>query len=93
MRDNSILVKGAEKIGIVLSEKQQQQFEAYYDYLVTQNEVMNLTAITEYEEVLTKHFLHRPCERLPGKRCWTWEQEQGFREFLLKLHFRIRNLF
>ena len=57
MRDNSILVKGAEKIGIVLSEKQQQQFETYYDYLVSQNEVMNLTAITEYEEVLTKHFL------------------------------------
>ena len=57
MRDNSILVKGAEKIGIVLSEKQQQQFEAYYDYLVAQNEVMNLTAITEYEEVLYKHFL------------------------------------
>lgn len=57
MRDNSILVKGAEKIGIVLSEKQQEQFEAYYDYLVAQNEVMNLTAITEYEEVLCKHFL------------------------------------
>jgi len=57
MRDNSILVKGAEKIGIVLSNKQQEQFEAYYDYLVAQNEVMNLTAITEYEEVLCKHFL------------------------------------
>lgn len=57
MRDNSILVKGAEKIGIVLSKKQQDQFEAYYDYLVAQNEVMNLTAITEYEEVLCKHFL------------------------------------
>lgn len=57
MRDNSILVKGAEKFGIVLSEKQQQQFETYYDYLVAQNEVMNLTAITEYEEVLQKHFL------------------------------------
>ena len=57
MRDNSILVKGAEKIGIVLSDKQQQQFEAYYDYLVAQNKVMNLTAITEYEEVLCKHFL------------------------------------
>lgn len=57
MRDNSILVKGAEQIGIVLSDKQQEQFEAYYDYLIAQNEVMNLTAITDYEEVLCKHFL------------------------------------
>lgn len=75
MRDNSILVKGAEKIGIVLSEKQQQQFEAYYDYLVAQNEVMNLTAITEYEEVLCKHFLDslfvaKKIHDFQGKRYW-----------------------
>ena len=57
MRDNSMLVTGAEALGISLSEKQQQQFENYYEYLIAQNEVMNLTAITEYEEVLQKHFL------------------------------------
>lgn len=57
MRDNTILLSGAEKIGVVLSKEKQEQFEAYYDYLIAQNEVMNLTAITEYEDVLCKHFL------------------------------------
>lgn len=57
MRDNSLLIKGAEKLGISLNKEQQQQFEAYFDYLIEQNKVMNLTAITEYEEVLCKHFL------------------------------------
>lgn len=57
MRDNTILLSGAEKMGIVLSKEMQEQFEAYYDYLIEQNQVMNLTAITEYEEVLCKHFL------------------------------------
>lgn len=57
MRDNSTLLRGAAKLGIELNEKQQNQFETYYEYLVEQNEVMNLTAITDYEEVLRKHFL------------------------------------
>ncbi len=57
MRDNTILLRGAEKLGISLNEKQQEQFERYYEYLIEQNQVMNLTAITEYEEVLQKHFL------------------------------------
>jgi len=57
MRDNQILLRGAKQLGIELSDRQQEQFELYYEYLVEQNEVMNLTAITEYEEVLKKHFL------------------------------------
>lgn len=57
MRDNAILTQGALEMGVSLNEQQLQQFETYYDILVEQNQVMNLTAITEYEEVLTKHFL------------------------------------
>ena len=33
------------------------KFEKYYDRLVTVNEYMNLTAITEHDEVYNKHFL------------------------------------
>ncbi len=42
---------------IDLTEKQLEQFRTYYQLLTTWNEKINLTAITEYEEVLTKHFL------------------------------------
>ncbi|MCP8971217.1 16S rRNA (guanine(527)-N(7))-methyltransferase RsmG [Ectobacillus ponti] len=45
-----------EEKGIVLSPHQLQQFERYYELLVEWNEKMNLTAITEKEEVYLKHF-------------------------------------
>lgn len=44
-------------MGIDLSEKQFLQFEKYYELLTEWNSFMNLTAITEHEEVLKKHFL------------------------------------
>ena len=46
-----------KELGIELSELQFEQFEKYYKLLVEWNEFMNLTAITEYEEVYEKHFL------------------------------------
>jgi len=33
------------------------QFDQYYDLLMEWNKVMNLTGITEYEDVITKHFI------------------------------------
>lgn len=57
MRDNKILRKGLEDLNIELHETQFEQLEQYYDLLIEWNSFMNLTAITEYEEVLTKHFL------------------------------------
>ena len=46
-----------KELGIELSDLQFEQFEKYYKLLVEWNEFMNLTAITEYEEVYEKHFL------------------------------------
>ena len=42
---------------IKLSEKQLEQFLIYYEMLVEWNQVMNLTAITEYDEIMKKHFI------------------------------------
>lgn len=43
--------------GLDLSDKQLEQFERYYEILVEWNEFMNLTAITQREDVYTKHFM------------------------------------
>lgn len=49
--------KGLSDLGIFLSDGQLNQFVAYYELLVEKNKVMNLTAITDFEEVVQKHFL------------------------------------
>ncbi len=43
-------------LGIELNEKQLQQLEEYYELLITWNEKINLTRITEKEDVYLKHF-------------------------------------
>ncbi len=45
------------ELHIELSEKQLSQFLAYYEMLVEWNKVMNLTAITDFDEVCKKHFI------------------------------------
>ena len=49
--------KGLYELGINLSLKQREQFDKYYELLVEWNKVMNLTGITEYDEVNLKHFI------------------------------------
>lgn len=48
---------GLEELRITLTDHQIEQFLQYYEMLVEKNKVMNLTGITEYEEVIQKHFL------------------------------------
>ncbi len=55
--DFSILINNCKKWNIVLTEKQIKQFDQYYNLLVEWNSFMNLTAITEFDEVCQKHFL------------------------------------
>lgn len=45
------------ELGITLNEVQKRQFLQFYELLVEWNKVMNLTGITEYEEVNEKHFV------------------------------------
>ena len=44
------------QFGLELSERQLQQFSKYYDILVEWNSFMNLTAITDRDDVIIKHF-------------------------------------
>lgn len=55
--DLTILEEGCKELGITLDAVQKKQFTDFYEYLVEKNKVMNLTGITEFQEVLVKHFL------------------------------------
>ena len=46
-----------QQLNIQLNEVQKEQFHRYYELLVEWNKVMNLTGITEYDEVNEKHFV------------------------------------
>ena len=51
------LKKEALLFGVELNETQLSQFYTYYEMLIEWNEKINLTAITDFDEVLKKHFL------------------------------------
>ena len=53
----SILIDGCKELGLPLSDRQQWQFVRFYEMLIETNKVMNLTAVTEWDEVQTKHYL------------------------------------
>ena len=53
----SHIIEAFKGIGIIISEKQAEQLYRYYELLVEWNQKMNLTAITEFEDVVVKHFL------------------------------------
>lgn len=56
-RDISQFQKDLEAFHITLNEKKIEQFLTYYELLIEKNKVMNLTAITEFQEALKKHFV------------------------------------
>jgi len=49
--------KDCKALGVTISDEQIRQFLKYFELLVEWNEVMNLTAITEYDEVMKNHFV------------------------------------
>ena len=52
-----IFIRKLKQIDVTLDQKQMERFELYYEMLIEKNKVMNLTAITEPEEVIDKHFV------------------------------------
>jgi 16S rRNA (guanine527-N7)-methyltransferase len=51
------LISKGKEAGLEFTEKQLEQFSMYFDLLIETNKVMNLTAITEPEEVAVKHII------------------------------------
>jgi len=52
-----ILTEKLNKISIEITENQAKQFYSYMNLLIEWNQKMNLTAITEPEEIILKHFV------------------------------------
>ena len=51
------LKKLAKEVNVDLNDKQLKMFIKYYNLLIEKNKVMNLTAITDLDEVIVKHFV------------------------------------
>lgn len=52
-----IFDKELEFLGLQLDDSQKKQFWDYYNLMIEWNQVMNLTTITEMDEVILKHFI------------------------------------
>lgn len=55
--DLALFYDSMRELGLSLDDHQIAQFMKYYELLIEWNEFMNLTAITKFEEVCTKHFI------------------------------------
>ena len=74
-RQMQLLAQGAVELGVDLDQHQLDQFETCYRELVDWNQRMNLTSITQYQEVQVKHFLDSltlglavAAAKIPGSR-------------------------
>ena len=81
--DLSSFRKDLEELSVFLTSEQEEKFLSFYELLVEWNSHMNLTAITEFDEVIKKHFVDSltlvkalpllsdrpsvPAEGLPGR--------------------------
>lgn len=82
-------MKNLEKIfknyGILLSREQKTQFDAYFSMLIETNKQLNLTTITEEDEVVVKHFLDSVLPKIFSHKILQLlilEVVRGFQQFL-----------
>ena len=68
MNQTEYIKEKIEALGIGVSDEQCEKLLRFYEMLVEKNKVMNLTAITEFEEVVTKHFADSISLVLAGKK-------------------------
>ncbi len=90
--DTSQFQRDAATLGISLTEKQIRQFLRYYELLIEWNEKVNLTAITEYHDVMKKHFidsisLTKACDVNQSIRVIDVGTGAGFPGLALKIAF------
>ena len=61
MYNDERFLRGLSELGITITDEQLAKLHLYYEMMTETNKVMNLTAITEYEEVCIKHWLDSLC--------------------------------
>ncbi len=59
--DDRLFLQGLKELGLCITQEQLEKFHLYYRLMVEKNQVMNLTAITEYNDVVVKHWLDSLC--------------------------------
>lgn len=62
-----LILNGCGELGIDISQKTADALIKYYEILVERNKSVNLTRITEPDEVVTKHFLDSLTANLTGR--------------------------
>ena len=62
---STVFKRNLDSIGVSLNDIQLEQLDKYYEMLVEWNSFMNLTGITDYEEVMLKHYLDSLVLKLP----------------------------
>lgn len=51
------IIEAFSKAEITISEKRAEQFQSLFEFMVEYNKNVNLTSITEFEDVVLKHFI------------------------------------
>ena len=58
-QDKSTYIKSKidELLGLTIDDTRADQLAEFYEMIIEKNKVMNLTAITDFEEFVVKHFV------------------------------------
>lgn len=85
----ALLCRGLDQLGLPWTQGAAEQLALYGDRLLEKNQVMNLTAITDPEEVVKRHFLDSaallPSKALGGRKVIDVGTGAGFPGLVLKI--------